>query len=275
MPNFRTWTDLAYGSAGSLTLALDLHLPDPRPTGPLPVIVHVHGGAWLRGDKAMSPEVIAPFAEAGYAIASIRYRLSHEAIFPAQIHDCKAAVRWARAHAEEYGLDADHIGAWGGSAGGHLVALLGTSGGVAELEGEGGHPGYSSRVQAVCDWFGPSDFRRMNDLPGAQDHDAPNSPESRLIGAPIQERPDLVARANPITYITGAEPPFLIMHGTQDRTVLPNQSQMLYDALRRAGAKATLVWLEGAGHGGPQFHTPQTTAQMIAFFDKHPKSQEG
>lgn len=264
-------SDIAYARASDKELFLDLYLPE-KGEEPWPVILWVHGGAWRTGDKGHFGHW-AEFARRGYAVASINYRLSQEAIFPAQIHDCKAAVRWLRANAGRYRLDAEHIGAWGASAGGHLVALLGTSGSVAELEGELGHPGYSSRVQAVCDWFGPSDFLRMNDIPGRMDHDAPDSPESQLVGGPIQENKDKVARANPITYIRGDEPPFLIMHGSEDLTVLPHQSELLYEALCEAGVEATLHILEGAGHGGEAFHAPEAMAIIRAFFDKHLKRE--
>src|SRR5260221_4919549 len=151
----------------------------------------------------------------GYAVASLNYRLSGEALFPAQIEDCKAAVRWLRAHAKEYSLDPEHFGAWGSSAGGHLVALLGPSGDVKEFE-KGPHLDQSSRVQAVCDYFGPTDFLQMDAhaIPDARlKHDLPNSPESRLIGGPIQENKDKVAKVNPITYVTPDDPPVLIVHG--------------------------------------------------------------
>jgi acetyl esterase/lipase len=172
----------------------------------------------------------------------------------------------------EYGLDARRFGAWGGSAGAHLVALLGTSGGVPELEGELGHPEQSSRVQAVCDFYGPSDFLRMGDVTGSMAHDAPDSPESQLIGAPIQEHPELVARANPITYITPGDPPFLIVHGQEDDTVIANQSELLYATLKEAGVEATLHLVPGAGHGfrgATPAQTAQTEAWVDAFFDQH------
>jgi acetyl esterase/lipase len=207
-------------------------------------------------------------------VASINYRLSQEAVFPAQIHDCKAAVRWLRANAETYNLDAGQIGAWGASAGGHLVSLLATAGESKELEGELGDMAHSSRVQAVCDFFGPTDFRRMNDIPGTIDHDAADSPESQLIGAPIQENLDLVARANPITYIGAGVPPFLIVHGERDLTVLPNQSELLYDALKRAGADVTYYVVPGAGHGfrGATAQEQAKIDGMVdAFFDRHLK----
>jgi acetyl esterase/lipase len=234
------------------------------------VIVWVHGGAWRQGSKENTRA--ARMAGRGYAVASVGYRLSQEAIFPAQIHDCKAAVRWLRAHADDYDLDPRRFGAWGGSAGGHLVALLGTSGGVAELEGELGNLDQSSHVQAVCDFYGPSDFLRMDDLPGNMVHDAPDSPESQLVGAPIQERPDLVARASPITYLSGDEPPFLIVHGQEDATVIANQSELLYGALREAGVEATLHLVPGAGHGfsgATPAQRAQIDAWVDAFFGEH------
>jgi acetyl esterase/lipase len=269
MPDVRHLRDLEYARAGEKSLRLDLYLPQGAP-GPLPAIVWVHGGAWRAGSKE-NPRA-APMAERGYAVASVGYRLSQEALYPAQIHDCKAAVRWLRAHADAYGLDPRRFGAWGASAGGHLVALLVTSGGVPELEGELGHLQQSSRVQAVCDFFGPSDFLRMDDVPGTMTHDAPDSPESQLVGGPIQEHPDLVARANPIAYVTPGDPPFLLVHGQEDYTVIANQSELLYDALCAAGVEATLHLVPGAGHGF-RGATPAQLAQIDgwvdAFFDRH------
>jgi acetyl esterase/lipase len=238
--------DLVYADVGDRQLPLDLYVPDGE-DGPYPLLIWVHGGAWRQGSKA-HPRALR-LLNAGYAVASVEYRLSQEAIFPAQIHDCKAAVRWLRARADEYDLDAQRFGAWGGSAGGHLVALLGTTAGVDELEGSVGNIGASSAVQAVCDWYGPSDFLRMNDVAGRMDHDATDSPESQLLGAPIRERPDLVAFASPITYVTPGAAPFLLMHGTADDTVIPDQSRLLHQTLVDAGAASTLIMLGGLGHG--------------------------
>jgi acetyl esterase/lipase len=261
--------DLVYARVGQRELLLDLYLPQDAPE-PLPVVVWIHGGAWRVGSKEDSPA--ARMAERGYAVASIGYRLSQEAIFPAQIHDCKAGVRWLRANAGRYGLDPGRIGAWGASAGGHLAALLGTSGGVGDLEGELGNLAASSRVQAVCDFFGPSDFARMNDERGIMDHDAADSPESQFIGGSVQSCPHLVARANPITYVSAGDPPFLMVHGGADRTVPPNQSELLYRTLRQAGVEAELHIVPGAGHGF-QGATPAQRATIDrwvdAFFDRH------
>ena len=268
---YETFLDLPYAEVDGRSLLLDLYVP-PQRDDPLPVIVWVHGGAWLAGSKSGGPAI--RMAERGYAVASVSYRLSGEAKFPAQIHDCKAAVRWLRANAARYSLDPERIGAWGLSAGGHLVALLGTSGGVPELEGAAGNLEYSSRVQAVVDWFGPTDLLQMEaqalpDSPIA--HNAPDSPESLLIGCPIQTCPEKAERANPIRYLAGDEPPFLIMHGDQDLVVPPLQSQLLYDALKRVAVDATLYWVEGAGHG---FSGPEIDRMVDDFFDRHLKAPQ-
>jgi acetyl esterase/lipase len=256
--------DLSYVQEGHERQRLDLYLPE-KPKGPLPVIVWVHGGAWLAGSKDGGGPAL-PFVQQGFAMASINYRLSQHAQFPAQIEDCKAAIRWLRANARTYDLDPDHIGVWGASAGGHLVALLGTSGGVKELEGNGGPLDRSSRVQAVIDWFGPTDFTKMGGS-----HDGPNSPEARLLGGPVQENKEKAARANPITYVSHDDPPFLIMHGDQDPTVPFNQSELLAGALRGAGVDVSFHPVKGAGHGGREFSSAENRKLVEAFLDKHLK----
>jgi acetyl esterase/lipase len=210
--------DLAYVTHGGPSQTLDLYAP--KKAKDVPLIVWIHGGAFLFGSKEGFPVEPVPlhFLLEGYAVASINYRLSPEAVFPAQLEDCKAAIRWLRAHAGEFGIDPNRIGVWGASAGGNLAALVGTTGEVRDFD-VGENLGYSSRVQAVCDFFGPTDFLQMDAhrLPGGQIHDAPDSPESKLIGGPIQDNPDKVRRVNPITYVTKSAPPFLIVHGTLDR----------------------------------------------------------
>jgi len=260
----RTLKDIAYVPDGHARQKLDLYLPAAEPNAPLPLIVWVHGGAWQAGSKEGCLAV--GFVEKGYAVASINYRLSRHAIFPAQIQDCQAAIRWLRAHAGEYAIDPNRFGVWGGSAGGHLVALLGTAGNVEAFD-VGSHAGVSSRVQAVCDFFGPTDFAKMSSFWTTMDHDAADSPESRLIGGPVQESPELVRRANPITYVTKDDPPFLIVHGDKDPLVPHNQSQMLHDALNKAGVEVTFYTVPGAGHGG--FKDPQVETLVDQFFAKH------
>jgi acetyl esterase/lipase len=257
--------DLLYARTPQKDLLLDLYLPE-QPAGKLPLIVWVHGGAWRGGSKDRCPAVRQVLR--GYAVASIGYRLSQEALFPAQIHDVKAAVRWLRAHAGQYLLDADRIGAWGSSAGGHLVALLGASGGVKDLEGDLGNPGQSSRVQAVVDFFGPTDFLQIGKFPSRINHDAPDSPEAHLLGGPVQENQQKAQRANPIAYVTRDDPPFLIMHGDRDETVPLNQSELLREALQRARVEVTFQVVSGAGHG---FSGPEINAQVDAFFDQRLK----
>jgi acetyl esterase/lipase len=264
--------NLEYVAGGHARQRLDLFVPTNADT-PLPVIVWVHGGAWMGGSKDGGGPAL-PFAGKGYAVASINYRLSQHAVFPAQIEDCKGAIRWLRANAKTYNLNPERIGVWGASAGGHLVALLGTSGGVEDREGKGGNLDQSSRVQAVVDFFGPTDFLQMDAhaLPGARlKHDVPTSPESRLIGGAIQENVEKVGRANPIKYVTKDAPPFLIVHGEQDPLVPCHQSELLYQALKQVRSDVTFYKIAGSGHGSPEFHTDMMRAAVQAFFDKHLK----
>jgi acetyl esterase/lipase len=173
-------------------------------------------------------------------------------------------VRWLRAHADEYKLDANHFGAWGASAGGHLVALLGTAGDAKDLEGDGGNADVSSKVQAVCDFFGPSDFLKISN----PDSKAGGALQ-KLFGGRVADHQDEAKAASPVTYVTADDPPFLIMQGTNDQLVNPEQSHELYDALKKAGVEAKLEMIEGAGHGGPQFLEPQRARMIIDFFEKH------
>lgn len=269
--NLRIIRDLTYATVDGKALLLDLYLP-PEPAGPLPLIIWVHGGGWRSGSKE-NPRLALEMVYRGYAVASINYRLSQEAVFPAQIQDVKAAVRWLRANSSTYGLDPDRFGAWGSSAGGHLVALLGTSGGVDLFDRGGGNYNQSSRVQAVVDFYGPTDFLQINSMPEAgsfrQRPSAASSAVSLLLGGPIEDNLDKAAAASPITYVTPDDPPFLIVHGQQDRTVPYQQSVLFYNALRRAGVEATLVILPEAQHGGPAFSDPQLLEQIAGFFDRH------
>ncbi|MBM3795942.1 MAG: alpha/beta hydrolase [Acidobacteria bacterium] len=238
--------DLAYVSYGAERQTLDLYVPSGA--GPFPLVIWIHGGAWKTGSKA-DPRALRLLAGERYAIASLNYRLSHQAKFPAQIEDCKAAVRWLRANAAKYSLDPARFAAWGASAGGHLAALLGTAGDKFDL---GEHTGKSSRVQAVVDYFGPTDFLRMDAhaLPSAPfKHNAIDSPESLLVGGPLLENDLVAARANPATYASKDDPPFLIVHGDQDPLVPLDQSKVLESALGKAGVPVSLYVVAGAGHG--------------------------
>lgn len=260
------YRDVAYVTDGHERQKLDLYVPDTGEN--LPLIIWVHGGAWRGGDK--THYVRMEYLKTGYAGASINYRLSQHAVFPAQIEDVKAAVRWLRANAETYRLNPNRFAAWGSSAGGHLVAMLGTTGDLEEFE-VGENLKVSSRIQAVVDYFGPTDFLQMDaqSLPDGLVHDAPDSPESQLVGGPIQEHKDRVARANPITYVSKDDSPFLIIHGDQDKLVPYQQSVLLKDALEEAGVPVTFYRVEGGGHGW--FRDPKVPELTKAFLEQHLK----
>lgn len=261
--------DVAYVTDGHERQRLDLYVPETGEN--LPLIIWIHGGAWRGGDKTHYTPMA--YLTAGYAGASLNYRLSQHAHFPAQIEDVKAAVRWLRAHAKTYRLDPNRFAAWGSSAGGHLAAMLGTTGDVAEFE-VGENLKVSSQVQAVVDYFGPTDFLQMDahSLPDGLVHDAPDSPESQLVGGPIQAHKARVAKANPITYVSGDDPPFLIIHGDQDKLVPYHQSVLLKEALDAAGVTATLYKVEGGGHGW--FKDPKVPELTRTFLDQHLKSRD-
>jgi len=255
--------DIEYVPNGHERHKLDIYVPGKGEK--LPLLIWVHGGAWVGGSKDRCPAL--PYLRDGYAVASINYRLSQHAIYPAQIEDCKAAVRWLRANAAKYKIDPDRFGVWGSSAGGHLVALLGTTGRVKDFD-QGENLQVSSKVQAVCDWFGPTDVTQMSKFPSTMKHDTPDSPESKLLGGPVQENKDKAARANPITFVSKDAPPFLIMHGDKDPLVPMNQSELLVEALKKAGVEVTFQVIPGAGHG---FGGPEIQKTVREFFARHLK----
>lgn len=267
-PRIEEIHDVVFGTTGSRPLRLNIARPTTQPKEPMPVIVFIHGGGWFRGDYR-GPQNY-PFAARGYFTANIEYRLSGEAVFPAQIHDCKAAIRWIRVNAEKYQIDPNLIGVWGLSAGGHLAALLGTSGDIPALEGPEMNGGVSSRVHAVVDWYGPTDLSRMGGS-----HDLPDSPECRLVGGLLHERKEIVRLANPMTYITLDVPPVLMIHGEKDQVVPFNQSELLHQALTEVGADATLIKVKNGDHNflpnppnatiDPSLH--EIMQRTIAFFD--------
>jgi len=273
--------DIAYappeppGSRGHL---LDLYLPRTPGEARMPLLIWTGGSAWL-GDngKDSAGPVAEQFNPKGYAVAGVSIRSSRQAPFPAQAYDIKAAIRWLRVHAREYRIDPRRIAIMGNSSGGWASAMAAVTGGVdelegdagelegdaGELEGDAGEEGVSSRVQAAVAFFPPTDFLQMdahmidcaffNRIVGLTDcHNDPRSPESRLVGCPIQTCPDAVQRANPITYVSRDDPPMLIAHGQEDRLVPHHQSELLYAALRRACRDVTFSSVPGAGHSVPQ-----------------------
>lgn len=262
--------NVEYANVNGISLKLDIYLPK-YVEKPYPVIVWIHGGGWRQGSK--ENPTAASMVEQGYAVVSINYRLSGQAIFPAQIHDCKAAIRWIRANAAKYYLNPERIGAWGSSAGGHLVAMLGTTGDVDSLEGTvGGNLQFSSSVQAVCDWYGPTNLPTMCDFPSDIDHCDSTSPEGLLIGGTIKGNLAQAVAASPITYVSANDPPFLIMHGTLDMSVPFHQSVELDSALKTAGVNVQFVPIANTGHGGGGFAADSTRRMVSDFFDHYLKT---
>ena len=257
--------DVTYGHGGDVELKLDLARPGTG-EGPFPAIVFIHGGGWTAGTREGHGGAIEAAARAGFVAVTITYRLAPAARFPAQVHDCKAAVRWVRANAAVYHIDPDHIGATGDSAGGHLAAMLGLTPGRAEFEGDGGNAGFSSAVQAVADYYGPSDLLADN----WSDTVRTNCLIPFLGGKPA-EKADTYRAASPINYVSKAAPPFLILQGDADKLVPPDQSTKLLAALKAAGVAAELVWYPGEGHGFLPDHQHDATAHTFAFFKKYLK----
>jgi acetyl esterase/lipase len=235
----------------------------------LPVILWIHGHRWSYGSKKQRPPV--NFVAQGYIVVTLDYRLSGEAPFPAAIEDCKAAVRWLRANAATYHIDPDHMGAGGHSAGGHLAALLGTSGGVAPLEGGGDNLNFSSQVQAVCDLSGPTDIPRFYESVAHATEGAglrAKTSIEQFLGGSGEEIKARAIAASPITYVSKDDAAFLLIHGENDRSIPVSQSELFVSKLKAAGVDATLEIAEGRGHsvGGPNF-----ASEIISFFDKHLK----
>ena len=243
--------DIPYAEVDGTELLLDIYIPE-FPETEIPVVLWVHGGAWSAGDKYAAKNPAELLTDEGYAVISINYRLRQEALFPAQIHDIKAAVRWLRANGVEYNLNTENIAAAGSSAGGHLVALLGTTNGNEELEGTvGDYLDYSSDVQAIINLFGPVDFLSLQeDCVGVcrKEYDESNSAESKLIGCTLSECEDLANQVSPIYHISSDDVPILIIHGDEDTTIPPIQSDRFYQELINAGVDAELVVAEGFEH---------------------------
>jgi acetyl esterase/lipase len=274
----RKYLDLPYAYLTSAE-KLDIYLPDEG-EGPFPVIVSIHGGAFMGGDK--SDGQVNPMLKGlkrGYAVVSVNYRLSWEALFPALVQDVKAAIRWIQANAERYRLEKGKIAAWGRSAGGYLSTILGTSAGIKELEGLNlGNPDQPCDVQAVVDWFGPTNFLTLDEFltesgmppESGKEHNGENSPESLLLGEQITKIPDLVEVANPETYITSATPPFFIQHGTRDATVPVQHSIELAAKLGQTIGedKVILELMDGADHEDPRFETPENVQKILDFLDR-------
>jgi acetyl esterase/lipase len=251
--------DIPYANHDGIELKLDLYLPESRPSDPLPVVLWVHGGGWLKGSKDNCK--IAFLARSGFAVASVGYRLTGVAQWPAQIEDCYAAVRWVRENADTRKFDPERVGAMGGSAGGHLVALMGTR--------PAGREETSSRVQAVCDWYGPTDLLTMPPNVVSERRtleQVSKSNGARLLGATVRDVPNLAKDASALHQVSPDDAAFLIMHGSADPGVPLEQSIRFHEALTAAGVDSEMIILEGAGHGGPQFQADEVKEKVRAFF---------
>ncbi|MEW2427233.1 alpha/beta hydrolase [Micromonospora sp. NPDC047644] len=251
---------------GFRPLTLDLVVPVTAPR-PAPVLVWIHGGAWQFGSPKQPPDwlmTVDPFTaaiRAGFAVASAQYRLSGETQFPAQLDDVKAAVRWLRRHGDEVGVDGERIGVWGESAGGHLASMVALTGDDQD----------DTRVRAAVCWYAPSNLLTIQSQAhpsGTIDHDAADSPESLLIGAPLPDNPELGRAASPITYVTDQAPPMLLIHGDQDLVVPVGQSRELAAALTEAGTEVELSVVQGADHCFGGVPLEPLIGDTLAFFTR-------
>jgi acetyl esterase/lipase len=277
--NFRRkWLDVCYASL-SPAQKLDLYLPDEG-EGPFPMIMHIHGGGFEIGDKR--DVHVLPYLKGlvrGYAVVSVNYRLSGEAIFPAGLQDIKASIRWLRANAKTYDLDGTRIAACGGSAGGNYSAMVCLSANVAEFDDPNlGNMEYPCHVQAAVDMFGPTDFLKMDAQLdengfGPGDHGEADSPESKYLGAKLSDVPLKVELANPMTYIHEHMPPLLIQHGQLDTMVPVQQSMIFVEKLEKYVSHDRFEFdiIEGAGHGDPLFETDENMNRVFTFLDKYVK----
>lgn len=243
--------DIVYARYGAREVMLDLYLPKKPASGKIPCIVVIHGGGWRSGDKNRFAAQAAHLADKGFAAACIGYRLLPEVQFPAPIVDCKAAVRWVRANAAKHGIDPDRIGATGGSAGGHLTAMLATSAHVKELEGDGGNAGVSSRIQAAVAMATPADMSRFAERTGLE--------------------PAMTKLISPVTHVSKDSAPILLLHGTQDKLVPMAQSELLLEKYQKATVPAELVKVEDGIHAfwNNERWFGDTMERAVKFFEKH------
>ncbi len=271
-------SNIPYVPNGAATQSLDLYLPSDykKRKEPLPWVLFIHGGGWFTGDKDQDHYMLHGtrwvILNNGYAVASVNYRLSGESPFPAQIRDCKTALRFLKAHAKEYGLDTRRIGVWGGSAGGNLASLLGTSTNVPEFE-TGYWSEQTSQVAAVCDFCGKTDLLMIADDP--QREKTPlYSQINQYLGGEIGSRREAAQKASPVFWVSDQTPPFLIVHGTADQTNNYEHARRLFKKLQDAGREVILLPLENTKHDGAAFVSPETQRVMLDFFAKHLKQQE-
>jgi acetyl esterase/lipase len=275
LPPGITWEfDVPYIKDGDAAQRLDIYYPETPPREPLPLIVHIHGGGWMGGSKHPCD---TRWVADGYVLASIGYRFSQKAKFPAQIQDCQAAIRWLRANAKQYHINSDKVGVIGGSAGGHLSALVGVTGGKKLFAAIGENEEQSDAVQCVCDIFGPKNFASVieqadkdKNVKNIFKFNTPSDPYSELIGSNLSDK-EKTAAVSPITYVDQNSPPILMLHGTHDALVPYAQSEEFAEAMTKKGAPVWLQKFPGAGHGGGSFSKPSVLLLLKNFFDKYLK----
>lgn len=259
--------DIEYAKVDGIPLLTDFY-PARDGGSTQPVVVWVHGGGWCAGDKV--PCLPESLTHRGYAVACINYRFTQQAPFPAQLHDCKAAVRYLRAYAARYHIDPDRIGAWGHSAGGHLAALLGVTGHRADLEGDVGVTGVSSRIQAAANFSGPTDLYRTIVASQSLPPEAPRSAVLTFVGGTPPANRARADYMSPVTYVDRHACPFLTVHGDADHLVPVEHARVLHEALRAAGVESHCHIVPGGGHVGWEYDAP--IHEMAAkFFDRHLK----
>ena len=257
--------NIEFSNPDNQHLMLNLARPE-KGDGPFPAVLCIHGGGFRAGTRDGYDGLVKQLAARGYVAVTVEYRLAPKYPFPAAIHDVKAAVRWLRANAAKYHINPERIGVTGGSAGGHLALYLGVTGGVKELEGDGGNSAQSSKVSCVVNFYGPSDLTRSY----GKSVDAAEVLPLFLGGNVEKERPKHLM-ASPLYWVTPLAPPTLCVHGTKDNYVAYEQSIWMVDRLLAAGVEAELVTLQGAGHGFGGEQAKAADAALFAFFDKHLK----
>ena len=259
-----------YAAKSGMKLHLDILAPRVA-EGDLetfPLVMFVQGSAWRRQNLAQQLAQLTRFAASGLVIAMVEYRPSDLAPFPAQIRDARTATRFMLEHAAEYRADPGRLVAWGDSSGGHTATMLALTEGLARFSDEA-MPAAPLGIRGVVDYYGPSDLGSMNDEPSIQDHDAPDSPEGRVLGGVrVSENPELIRESSPLAYIDSSTPlpPFLIVHGDKDRLVPFGQSVMLYRKLRECGHAVDMYRLKGADHSGEEFWSGEATRTITAAF---------
>lgn len=274
-PEVALYTDIVYTNRTNqwrqAVYPMKLHLMQPLSDSgeqeKFPLLIYICGGAWKDSTPFCQIPWLSYFARRGYVVATIDYRVTGMEIFPAQIQDVKAAIRYLRVHAKEYSIDPERVAVMGDSAGGHLAALAGSSGDQEDF-GTPDYPEVSCGVTAVVDLYGPADLLVLAKTSDPADGFSWQSPESLLLGGHPSVKSDLAKIASPITYLGKETPPFLILHGTEDHTVNVEQSELLYEALERVGACARLVELEGADHGTAEFIQPAVQELILDFLNK-------